>query len=441
MTIRGLIASLLVLAATAGCAARPNGDAIARLEARRKASPEASKVLRALGIAYYRANRFADARRVLDRARTLAPSDGVTALYLGMSAERLGDPTVARAAYESYVQHGRTSRVRSQLRARLAVLARRELEVQAKAAVAQEASLSSIPGSPRTIAVLPLEFAGRDSSLAALGPGLSDLLITDLARVSQLTVVERARLDALLDEVTRSANGRVDAATAVRSGRLLRAGRLVRGTITQPDGKALRADAAVVDVATSRMQSPVNADFAIDAVLDAEKRLVFAILAQLGVTPTPAERAAIEQRPTRSLSAFLAYSRGIAAEDAGRFDEAARLFGEAARQDPGFSGARAAESRTLQTSIGTAATPLAVEAAIGGAESAVVAAAQTGSAAEVSRLAGTLGSARDDLNPSPAATAATVGTVLPTNDGPAQASGTDSPLLNTGQIIVRVPLP
>ena len=441
--MRRVLPVVLLVAAVSGCASRPASNPVARLEARRDANPNAAKTLRALGVAYYRAGRFSEAQRVLGRARDLAPGDGVTALYLGMAAEETSDLATARAAYESYVRHGRTSRVRTRLRARLTLLARRELEVEAKAAVAREASFGTEPGSPRTIAVLPLDFVGRDSSLAPLGAGLADLLITDLSRVGQLTVVERQRLDALLDEISRSATGRVDSATAVRSGRLVRAGRLIRGAISQPGESALRADAAVVDVATARTAGPVNADFALDAVLDAEKRIVVAILEQLGVTPTPAERAAIEQRPTRSLAAFLAYSRGVAAENAGRWNDAARHFGDAARQDPGFAAARAAEARAQQTAIGAAATPALLQSSLAGSEAATAAAAQSGSVADAGSLAGTLAAARDDLNPSPAAAATTTtpGASLPTKEGPAQATGTDSPILNGGRIIIKVPLP
>ncbi|HEX2778992.1 MAG TPA: tetratricopeptide repeat protein, partial [Gemmatimonadaceae bacterium] len=192
-----LLALGIALAASAGCASRPPAGAIDRLEARRAAHPDAAKTLRALGIAYYKAGRWDDAQRVLARASELNPTDGVTALYLGMSAEQTGDLKAARVAYEGYVRYGRTSRVRGQLRARLAVLARRELEAEAKAAVAQEGSIGADAGSPRTVAVAPLTFSGSDTTLSSLGRGLADLMITDLSRSSQLTVVERDRLDAL----------------------------------------------------------------------------------------------------------------------------------------------------------------------------------------------------------------------------------------------------
>ena len=55
------------------------------------------------------------------------------------------------------------------------------------------------------------------------------------------------------------------------------------------------------------------------------------------VTLTPAERQAIERRPTSNLNAFLQYSRGLQATDDGRFEDAARFFNDARSLDPGFS--------------------------------------------------------------------------------------------------------
>ena len=50
----------------------------------------------------------------------------------------------------------------------------------------------------------------------------------------------------------------------------------------------------------------------VNAVLDAEKAFVFAVFDRMGVILTLAERTLVEQRPTKSLAALLAYSRGSA---------------------------------------------------------------------------------------------------------------------------------
>jgi hypothetical protein len=67
-----------------------------------------------------------------------------------------------------------------------------------------------------------------------------------------------------------------------------------------------------------------------------EKRIVFALLADLGIQLTEAEQDAIDEVPTRNLQAFLAYSRGLAAEDQQDFGAAADFFGQAVQIDPGF---------------------------------------------------------------------------------------------------------
>ncbi|HEX2780517.1 MAG TPA: tetratricopeptide repeat protein, partial [Gemmatimonadaceae bacterium] len=251
-----------------------------------------------------------------------------------------------------------------------------------------------------------------------------------------------ARKDALLDEVARSQSGAVDSATAVRSGRLARAGRMVRGSITQLEGRSLRADAAVVNVSTAQVGTPINTDFGLDAVFDAEKRIVLGVFADMGITLTPAERAAIEQRPTKSLAAFLAYSRGLAAEDAGRYGEAARLFEEAKRIDPGFGAAQSAASRAQASTTGASITPAIVESSLAGTTEGAIVTAATAGADDAGRLAFTAAAARDAINPSPAAIAAgaTV-TLVPTKEGAAIATGGDVVTLNAGRIIIQVPLP
>ena len=439
-----LLALLIALDAAAGCAGRPPGAAIARLEAKRAAHPDAARTLRALGIAYYDAGRYAEAGRALARAHELMPADGVTALYLGMSAEQSGDLRTARASYESYVRQGRTSRVRRQLRAKLAALARKELEAQARQAVAEESALGAAAGSPTTVAVMPLDFNGADTTLASLGRGVADLIVTDLSRSAQLTVVERDRLAALLGEIARSRSGAVDSTTIVRAGRLARAGRMVRGSITQLAERSLRADAAVVDVGTARLGAPLGTDFDLDAVFDAEKRIVLGVFADMGIALTPSERAAIEQRPTKSLAAFLAYSRGLVAEDAGRYGEAARLFEDAVRLDPDFRAARSAATRAKDADEGASVTPATIESALAGtSEGAIVSAAVAGTEQIVS-LAATAEAARDAINPSLAAVAAgaTILPAIPVKQGPAIATGGgDIVTINAGQIVIKVPLP
>jgi TolB-like protein len=111
----------------------------------------------------------------------------------------------------------------------------------------------------RTVGVPPLAISASDTSIAALSYGLADLLATDLARSSRLTVVDRMRLDAVLRELKLANSGNVDAGTAPRVGRILGARRLVVGAVAQLPGGDLSINARVADVTTGGVAKAVSA--------------------------------------------------------------------------------------------------------------------------------------------------------------------------------------
>ncbi|MCX5760500.1 MAG: tetratricopeptide repeat protein [Gemmatimonadetes bacterium] len=448
--LRLLGLTLLLGACMPPVAQQGGNDALARLERARTASPGSVAALRALGIAYYKRQRFADARTVLDAARRLDPKDGLSALYAGLSAEALEDYTSAKDAYNSYLLVGKTRGVRDDIRARLVALSRTELHAAAKSAIANEARIAQQPGEARALAVLPMTFSGTDQSLAPLGRGLTDLLISDLARSPEVQLLERDRIQAIVDEVALAQAGRTDAASSVRAGKLVRASRVVQGAITQTGERNLTVNAAVVNVATSQQQGrDVTTSDVLDQIFTIEKTIALGLFDQLGIRLSAADRAAIEQRPTRSLQAFLAYSNGLLAEDEGRYDDAAKFFDQARSIDPGFSQALQKAQTARAAQQGSLVTAAKVESGLrNSAEGATVSNAERGVATSTTGIGATLASAVGDVNPSPASsvntttTTTTQGQAPPTTRDPAsEKTGTDQPAQKTGQvtIIIRKP--
>ncbi len=212
-------------------------------------------------------------------------------------------------------------------------------DAAARAALASEATLGNVAAGTRTVGVVPL--TAGDSALEPLGYALADLILTDLSRSRQLKVVDRAELHAVLRELKLASAGRMDSATAPRTGRLLRASQLIVGGVAPGDGAgALRVDTRTADVASGRLDVAVTTNTTVNNVLDAEKAIVFRLFDALGVTLTPAERAEIEQRPTRNLAALLAYGRAVRYEVEGRYSSATAEYARAARLDAGFGMAR-----------------------------------------------------------------------------------------------------
>jgi TolB-like protein len=345
------------------------------------------------------------------------------------------------AAYAWNIKGGPTQGLRRQLEGRMAAMQRRELVAAAKAAVTQEATLSATPGEKNTVAVMPFSFTGTDSSLKPLERGFAELIATDLSRVKAITVVERTRLQAILDEIKLNQTGAVDSTTAVRAGKLIQAGTLVQGSLVQ-NGDKLRTDAALISVASSGINALGATDEQdIDRLFDMEKRIALGLIASLNIPITTAERNAIEQRPTKSMQAFLAYSQGLQYEDQGRYDDASRAFANAARMDPGFATASQKSTQTANMSIGSGSAG-SIEASLqGSSEGAVVNAAGQGSSAPTGQATGSVAAAADQLNPSSSAAAtgsSSTGGSPPKTDASA-GTGADNPAKSKVVIVIKPP--
>ena len=430
------IAWLVAAVVACGCATAISGSAndIARLEQVRASSPNSEPAQRALGVAYFKGGRFADARAALQRASSMAPGDGVAALYLGLTAEAQNDVPAARAAYESYLRIGRTRGVKNQIAERLSVIARKENEAAAKQAIAQEQRLSSVAGSPRTVGVMPFVFSGSDTSLRPLERGFAELVATDLSRSAQITVVERDRLQALLAEMRIS---QAADSGSVRLGRILQAGRLVGGNILQLGTDQLRADAFLLNVQTAATQGTAATDQQpIDQLFTLEKNVVLRLFADMGVTLTTAERNAIEQRPTRSLAAFLAYSHGLEAQDGARFDEAARFYDNAFRLDPGFRGAQQRGQEMKNIVAGSTVTASSIESGLRGSTEGQTVTRASGGANTALGMA-------EELNPSisGAATGGGVGTTTQPGKDPLAGTGGDNVTTKTARVTIVIHQP
>jgi hypothetical protein len=106
------------------------------------------------------------------------------------------------------------------------------------------------PGGKMILAVTGFRTVGLDSSA---GTAVADLLQSRLVGLPGLTVVERERINAVLQEQNLQNSDRFDSTTAVQLGRLLGATRLMFGTVSNL-GDTWTVSAQLVDVGTGRIE-------------------------------------------------------------------------------------------------------------------------------------------------------------------------------------------
>lgn len=191
------------------------------------------------------------------------------------------------------------------------------------------------------LAVAPFENHSADPAFAPLGRGLADMLITDLGQVSSLTVVERSRLQSIHDELALQQSAWADPKTAARVGAGVGASWILVGSLVSVE-PILRIDARVLDVATgavrtSRAVSGPKSDFFL-----LEKELAQGLLADLDLSATAREQAALGRVATESFDALLAYSAGLEALDRGAIEEAKARLEAALSADERFARAASA---------------------------------------------------------------------------------------------------
>jgi TolB-like protein len=438
-----ILAGALGLGACAGSApsttVAPAPQDLSALQAELDKNPGNSALATRVGIGYYEAKNFTRARDVLRAATAVDKQNYPAQVYLGLSYEELGKLDSARVAYSTALAQTRSARHRSDLEGRLTLLTQKELRVQAREAIAKEAQLSREPITGNAVAVLPFRYVGSNEDLRPVSRGLTQLMITDLAKLSQLRLPEREQVQALVDEMALADAGRVDPATGARSGRLLRASRVIQGSVQDNPGRQeLKVDATVVDAKDAKVIGTGSGQDKLQELFALQKQILFRLVDQMGITITPADRRALSERPTADLQAFLAYSRGLESEDRGDWPAAASNFSAAVARDPNFRAAKDKEAKAVSVTQaqGTTATQLA-----GGGES------DAGGSPDGDRRT-TL--ATGVLNTTP-----TIGSTLTTRLGPnpvyrnpinrpplPETIGLDTPVAgNTGTIIIIITRP
>jgi len=271
---------------------------------------------------------------VANAAEVLSPAEALGPMVVGGCQQKDGRYDLAFATYSEFANKYPQARGVAAVRGLAQLALRTQATQTAKLALARESTLTSLGPEPATIAVLPMTIAG-DSSLQPLSRGLAELVLSDLAMVRSLRLLERVQVGALLDELKLSASGRADASTAARVGRLLRAERMIQGVAAITQNGPVRMSATVVR-GDGSVRSGAQANGTFKQLLDLEKQLVFGLASELGIQLTEGERQRILRQGTKNLAAFLAYSKGLEALDRGDYRAAGGAFAQAVHADPSF---------------------------------------------------------------------------------------------------------
>ena len=207
---------------------------------------------------------------------------------------------------------------------------------------------------------------GKDhSDYDGLGKGIADLLINDMASNAAMRVVERDRIQTVLQEQELVKAKSIDPQTAVRLGKLLGAQYMITGGFMSDGKGTLVLTSRVISVETSAITNPVKLQAKSDDVLGLVGKLSAKLNSELKLAPLPrqsgeagakkpadvggtdrkdAAQQVAQRSATRSqkldVKTALLYSKALDEQDSGNPAKAAELYRAVLEKFPDFGPAK-----------------------------------------------------------------------------------------------------
>lgn len=206
----------------------------------------------------------------------------------------------------------------------------KEVRLWAKKALEEEKALRLVEGR-NTMAVLYFQNKTGESEFDPLQKGIPLLLIADLSNVKGLQVIERVKLQALVEEIGLGTSGLVEFNAAPRVGRLLGARWLIGGDISKG---SIGIQSNLLDVPGQKVTGQAVVKGNLPELFRLEKDLLFEILKLLKIEVPPEEERELRKPCSTNIKALMALFKGIEASDRKDYQRAAEHYEVASREDP-----------------------------------------------------------------------------------------------------------
>ena len=200
---------------------------------------------------------------------------------------------------------------------------------------AAPADAAAPPAKRPVVLVLYFDNETNNRDFDVLQKGLADMMVTDLIASGAADVVEREKLQALVDELNLQRTKYFDSATAQKLGKLVGATHAVVGAIQEAKDR-LRLSVRVIEQDTAKVLVAQEVFGPKDELFELQQRLVTLMLAALDVKLGRKTQV----HSAGNVDALLSYSKAVDLADHGELTLAATRMAEVLQRSPGSELAR-----------------------------------------------------------------------------------------------------
>ena len=195
-----------------------------------------------------------------------------------------------------------------------------------------EKATAAASSSKHTIAVVTFDNNSGDKTLDWMRNGVPEALISDLAHLGSLTIIERTQVQKAFQEQKLQELGFTDAKDASKVGKLLGADAILVGGFTK-SGDQIRLDGRVLEVGSTKVIKTGSAQGALSQIFDVERKLALDLVSDYAAV-TSKEKVDFFAAKTPSVASLETQSRIRMLSSQGKAQEAKAAYEKLLREDP-----------------------------------------------------------------------------------------------------------
>jgi tetratricopeptide (TPR) repeat protein len=303
--------------------------AITILKAYLKNEPDSVYARTQLGKAYLNIEELDLAIDSLLKVQQIQPKEPRSTLFLGLAYIGKEQYEKAIATWEGYKSYNAI--VTAEIKKQLTLLKITYSRKMAQRALIEEKKLATIKPQKNTFAVCYYADASPNNSFRAFQKALAAMVISDLAKIDLISIVERIKLQSLFFEMGLGQLGIVDPSTAPRVGHLIGAENLVVGTLSSG---SIRADTSLASTSIGEVVGNAAITVKDDAFFNLPTEIAVNVAKLAGIKLTGDQLKLLGKDHTKSYEAVISYGNALIALDSDNWKNAREFFEKALAADP-----------------------------------------------------------------------------------------------------------